>query len=473
MTEKPQTSLQSSRSGPTTDNGADRPPQRRANADGLRRRKRMIARWRTIGVRAWAAIMVAGTLVGALFFARPEVSALEKRELTSLPTLSAESFFDGSYFTGLSLWYSDTYPLRELLVGASQRMGSLFGIEPSTQLVGGNVAADVLPPEGEGAQGADAQATEEDQPVEVPFDEATAAEIQQHIMNGLYVKNGAAYSLYYFSKSSVERYAKALNSAAARLEGNAHVYSIIVPNNSAALLSDEELADLGGTDQDQATKYFYSLYDNVTGIDVLDRLREHRDEYTYFRTDHHWTQLGAYYAYQEYCKAAGLSPVDMSAWELKSFSPFLGSFYTELGNAEMAAAPDTVEARVPPSTNEMTYWDAAGVEHSSAIITDVSDWNQNSLYNTFVAGDQPLTRIDNPDLDDGSACLVVKDSFGCCFLPLLVENYQTVWAIDFRYSDRSIPDFVEEHSIVDVLFVNNIAMAGTDPVSNRLLAQCQ
>ena len=58
-------------------------------------------------------------------------------------------------------------------------------------------------------------------------------------------------------------------------------------------------------------------------------------------------------------------------------------------------------------------------------------------------------------------------------MPLLVDDYQTTWVIDFRYSDRSIPDFVRENDIDDVIFLNAIVLAGTDPVSSALLAQSQ
>ena len=139
----------------------------------------------------------------------------------------------------------------------------------------------------------------------------------------------------------------------------------------------------------------------------------------------------------------------------------------------MGANPDTVQTWQPTSTNDMVIIDESGAETEANIITDVSGWAENSLYNAFIGGDEALERIDNPRLSDGSSCLVVKDSFGCCFVPCLVDDYQTVWVIDFRYSNRSIPNFVREHGIQDVIFVNNMSMAGTDPVSQALLSQVQ
>ena len=48
-------------------------------------------------------------------------------------------------------------------------------------------------------------------------------------------------------------------------------------------------------------------------VDVRQTLAEHKDEYIYYRTDHHWTSLGAYYAYQQLCGALGLTPFDPAA----------------------------------------------------------------------------------------------------------------------------------------------------------------
>lgn len=441
----------------------------------VRRRSQVLARARMGGVFASALVLALGFVIGLAFFARPTTSQVEKRELTAFPTPTLASFMDGSFFSEAALWYSDTYPTRELLVGLSQKMTSLHGIQPKTQLVGGNVTADALPPEGEAdAQGSQDASGADLEPVEVPTERAMAEEIQNKIMQGLYVEGGAAYNIYYFSQESVQQYARAINTCAQNLEGVAQVYSIIAPTSAGALLDQETLADLGGTDQRDAIRYFMSLYDpSVRGVNVYDALREHNDEYLYFRTDHHWTQLGAYYAYLEYCKARGVEPSDILSREKLTFDGFLGTFYVQLGNEEMAANPDYVDAYVPNSTNDMVVWDEEGNELAVNVVTDVSDWNEYSKYNCFISGDRPLSRIDNPTKTDGSSCLVIKDSYGCAFVPLLVDDYQTTWVIDFRYSDRSIPDFVREQGIDDVVFLNAIVLAGTDPVSAALLAQSQ
>ena len=358
-------------------------------------------------------------------------------------------------------------------MASNQALASLHGFEVDGGLVGGNVDADAIPELGELAEGSEVEDGVEESEVAVPDVNQVQAEIQQNIMNGLYVKDGAAYSIYYFAQGAVERYAQVINTAAERLKGKTQVYSILVPNNSGALLEEDELAGLGGSDQRQAIKYFYSLYDDeVISVDIYDALRDHRDEYLYFRADHHWTQLGAYYAYKEYCKAAGLFPADIKHdWERVVYEPFLGSFYTQLGRADMAANPDYVEAWIPPSTNDCTIWQKDGTESKGKVILDTTTWNVNAKNLCFIQGDNSLTLIENPILENGRKCLVVKESFGDPFAALLVENYETIWVIDFRYSERDICDFCVEKGITDLIFMNNVSMAGTDPVSKMLLAE--
>ena len=450
--------------------------QRSSSSDALRARHRTLMDMRLYSVVGFGGLLAIFAVVGLLFFFRPATSQVEKRELTKFPELTVERFLDGSFFSDLGLWYSDTYPLREPMVSAGLSLKNLYGFQPSTQMVGGNVVADNLPVEGEGStdEGEKSEPSVvpgvNDGPVEVPSAQTMQEDIQASIMAGLYVKDGAAYSVYYFVQSAVETYCTALNTCADNLAGEATVYSILVPNNSGAMLSEEELAGLGGTDPREAIRYFNSLFnENVHPVFIYDTLREHNDEYLYFRTDHHWTQLGAYYAYVEFCKVKGTEPADVLHWEHMRFEPFLGSFYDTLGLWEMEANPDYVDAYIPSGTNELEFWDDEGNHYDWHVITDVTDWATSSKYATFIAGDKPLTIINNPANPDGPVCLVIKESYGCAFVPCLVDDYSTVYVFDCRYSDYNIPQFVREHGIDDVIFINNMTLATTDTVGERLL----
>ena len=94
------------------------------------------------GVRAFGAVMAVGCITGLLVFAHPASSQLEGRQLTQFPEFSASSFLDGSYLEQVALWYSDTFPGRDVLVNLGQGLKGLYGIQPDTSMVGGKVQAE-------------------------------------------------------------------------------------------------------------------------------------------------------------------------------------------------------------------------------------------------------------------------------------------------------------------------------------------
>ena len=414
-----------------------------------------IRKFRAIGVLAFAAIMAVGAFIGLLFFVRPKKSMTEKRELAKFPSFTITSFLDGSYFEGVSLWYSDTYPMRDKLVAADQGLKSLYGIETGTQMVGGNTKGDDIPETDENEKKQNFQTTAtttevttEDpeiglpasktgskvnkdastgdgtvQTVDPPDSKAMDAAFQKQLQDNLYVKDGAAYSLYYFVQDSATEYINAMNNAASKLSGVADVYDILVPNNSGVLLPDDDLAKLGGSDQKQAIEYYYSMMQGVKTVDIFE------------------------------------------PYVIDIFKGFLGSFYNTLQNSDMKKNPDTIYAYEPIGTNDMTYWNDDGSEQKWNVIMDVNGWDKGTLYSTFVGGDTPMAVIENPKVTDGSTCVVMKESYGNAFIPFLVDHYSTIYILDYRYSNVNVIDFVKEKQADDLICINNISLIGDEDVA--------
>lgn len=451
--------------------------QRPAEAPRIRRSQRFrayITRWRMMGVAAWAVVMVLGAFVGLLFFARPATSAVEMRNLTTFPQVTLESFFNGSFFTDVSLWYADTYPLREPMVAADHGIDSLFGVSVNGALVGGNVKADEIPVEDEEDESDELESSESSHaivPADPPDAQVVAEDIQANIMDGVYVKDGAGYSIYYFDQQSVDTYIAAMNKAAERLDGIATVYSIMSPANSILLDADEADA-LGGSDQEQTLAYMNTRFDGrVKSVEIVDDLTAHRDEYLYFYSDHHWTQLGAYYAYEAFCKAKGIEAVPLTKRKRIDLGEFHGTYYDTIASVG-GVRDDAVEAYIPIGTNELTYYSEGDEGVTGAIVDEAAvDWDPPYKYSAFAQGDEPLETIHNPQINDGSSCLVVKDSYGCAFVPLLVDSYQDVHVIDFRYTDKNICDYVKENDIEDVIFITGMKIGLTQTVADTLLSE--
>ena len=141
-----------------------------------------------------------------------------------------------------------------------------------------------------------------------------------------------------------------------------------------------------------------SMLDETKKVNIYDTLMSHNDEYLYFRTDHHWTALGAYYAYEEFAKAKGVKPLPLSKYEKVDFPDFLGSFYADTEkNPALEQNPDVVEAYIPPDTNDITCTQSDGSILEWKIVYDAADYSSSLKYNCFIGGDQPISVIHNPN----------------------------------------------------------------------------
>lgn len=384
------------------------------------------------------AVLCAFAIVGLCFFARPSYSEAEKRNLTEFPKFTFESFFSGEYFSQISLWYSDTYPLREGMISANSTLQSLYGDREDEFIV---------------PSGNDSVTIE------------NAGEIERFDKIWIQSDTKTAYEIFINTQSLNDKYADAINQANKKLSG-ATVYNMVVPLHYTYKLTDEQIKQAGGSDCVEVIDYIYSRLDSgIKTVDAHSQLLSHKDEYIYYRTDHHWTALGAYYAYVAFCNAKGITPTSLNDYEKYTFDGFLGTFYTSTNNKLLEKNPDYVEAFVPKGTNEVSVIDKQGNSATYPIVrknTDTYYAAASSKYNCFIAGDHPISTIHNPDKNDGSSIVVIKESYGNAFVPFLVDSYEYVYVIDYRYYKGSLVDFVEEKDIDDVLFLNYISTTSTE-----------
>ena len=384
-------------------------------------------------------------IIGLAFFARPTRSENEKRELTPFPTFTLESFLNGEYTAQISLWFSDTYPLREQMISANSAIQSLYGIKDE-QVIGGGDADEI--PTG---------------PADIEFNPTDDG--KGDTFEGTYINGDTAYQLYFFNKQNSDSYVALINEFAAQVEGKAQVYDMIVPLHYQIALSEETVKKYNASDCGEAIKYMYgNLSDGIKSVDVLPNLLRHNDEYLYFRTDHHWTARGAYYAYLAFCKEKGIEPTTLEDYKQYKFAGFLGTFYA---NAKQPTAmknnPDYVEAFVPIGTNREDVYDSNGnyVDWYSIVYSGADKYDAANKYLAFMGGDHPLTEIHNPKKTDGSSIVVIKESYGNAFVPFLVDSYEYVYVIDYRQWNGNLSDFVIEKGIDDVLFLNVVSNTST------------
>lgn len=291
-------------------------------------------------------------------------------------------------------------------------------------------------------------------------------------IGSLYLNGDSAYELFYFSEKAVRAHASLLNTVQAMFP-KVKLSAMIVPNSFGVILDPKVQEKLASSGMDQAIAYSYSLMDKrVKTVNVFDALSAHKKEYIYFRTDHHWTQLGAYYGYQEYCKSMGYSTKPLSDYQKMDFPEFYGTFYFFMNRPEsLKGHPDQVTA-YQGSMNSMQYTDSKGNLQEGKLINDASQMLPGNKYNCFMLGDHGYVEIHNEGAPRKKSILVLKDSYGNAFVPLLAQDYRDVYVVDYRHYQGNASSLIQEKGIEEILFLNNIMGIG-ESLSQKMLAVFQ
>lgn len=435
------------------------------NYNSRRKKKRKNPAAKPI-IISFAVLMAVGAAVALWLPLRPNYSEAEKRDLAKFPKLSFSALADGSYFSGISAWYSDTFPWREMFINANSKIKSYYGVGDRISGMSNDIQEEI-PSAAE--KPTKPQPTAEQQTSLPPaVDEGSDPVVQK--LSSVLIVNDSGYEYYNFVKSIADRYAAAVSSTADALSGKARVFDIVVPTSMDIMLSDKVRKGINASNQNDAINYIYSaISDTAIKVPTYDILRQHRDEYIYFRTDHHWTALGAYYAYCQYARSAGIKVAELSDFNERQFPNFVGAFYNDTNkNPALEKNPDTVYAYEPKGNVTMKFTDKKGNVTDWPVIADVSKWNRGSKYNTFVGGDNPYSHIVNHGKSDGTSCVVIKESYGNAMIPFLTENYADVHIIDYRYWQGNIADFVTKNGIQDVIYLNNISATRNASLVNKI-----
>ena len=240
----------------------------------------------------------------------------------------------------------------------------------------------------------------------------------------------------------------------------------LVPN-AYAVLEDKVPYAFPGINQEEETQRIYQELsqtdEQLTTIDFTEVLKEHQDEYIYYRTDHHWTTLGAYYAYTEYCREKGLTPVELSELEKHEVSDFYGTFYSK---AKRPGQPsDTITWYDVPIDNfsftanllqdkELSQLGEVVEQDGEELLSvdtlmDERKFQTRDKYAAFTWGNPGYAKITsshNLNHTEGktSRLLIIKDSYANSMIPYLTYNYDEIVVVDLRYLSKSVKDLMQQ-----------------------------
>lgn len=334
-----------------------------------------------------------------LFSADREYSENENRKLAQVPEFSVDALISGAYAKDLEAYVTDQFVGRDFWISLKLWADRLTGKRESN----GVYLAD------------------DGYLMEIPEDP---------------------------NPQGVERNLDAINAFSAR-HNDLRICVSIIPN-AFYIMADKLPKNAPVRNQAEDLEMIRSGLDNVTFIDVSEALRSHCDEPIYYRTDHHWTSLGAYYAFEEMSGKLGI-PSPVQDYDIYTVSnTFSGTLASKSGSH---SAHDTIEIYAPKSPVEytVTYTDTQTTCCSLYVRDCLNDKDQ---YTVFFGGNHPRVDVATT-ADTGRSLLLIKDSYANCFVQFLTPYYDNIIMIDPRYYYDGVDSLMSREDITDVLFLYN------------------
>ena len=217
--------------------------------------------------------------------------------------------------------------------------------------------------------------------------------------------------------------------------------------------------------QKQIIDNFYSkLQDKIKTIDVTDILMENRDEYLYFKTDHHMTSLGAYLAYTKFCLVANLETEKINNFEKETVSnDFLGTLDSK------AQIPNQEKDKIDIYVNQknLNIKSAEYDNESTKSIFNMEYLDKKDKYSFFLNGNNAKVVV-KTNVENNRNLLVIKDSYAHIMSQFLCENYSELHFLDPRYTNFNYEEYVKKEKITDVLFLYNVSTFVNDTNLSRI-----
>lgn len=278
----------------------------------------------------------------------------------------------------------------------------------------------------------------------------------------IYVWKNEGFELFGGSDEMAEAYSDTINTLAAKLPRQ-KVYSMMIPNHTEMGLPQRLKSQVPTNSQADNLRAAYAAMDKskVTPVNPYNYLSEHCNEYIYFKSDHHWTGLGAYYAYSAFADTIGVPPLSLSECTEQKIEGFTGT----LSNLADGLDTDTVSYWKFPYTVRMSITGESGdtTDYDSPYFEN--EEGGSLAYGVFIYGDNPITvmRSESQNAQKGRKIVVVKESYGNAFVPYLTNNFEEVHVADLRsFRNASTVDlaaYCNNNGITDVLFLNGVMSA--------------
>lgn len=344
-----------------------------------------------------------------IFKGEKEFSEEENRNLSKKPELTFNSFINGDYTEKFESYISDQLPGRRLFVSAKFKIDMLLGKSEVNDVFIGK----------------------ENQLME-DFHESSNEQTDDKLL-------------------AINEFHK--------LHEDTNVSFMLIPT-AAEILKDKLPRNAPVDSELEFMNYVQGkLNSNIKFISPYNAFVENRDQYLYYRTDHHWTSKGAYIAYVEFCKAVGIEPKNEEEFNIQLVAnDFYGSLTSKIG--QRSGEGDNINIYIPKENSEVVVNYVSEQRRSSSLYNSAS-LDEKDKYQVFTSGNHPHINIKSLG-DPKKKLLLIKDSYANSFLPFLTAHYGEIDVIDLRYYMDDINKLMEEKGITDVLFLYNVNTFNSD-----------
>ncbi len=333
----------------------------------------------------------------------------ENRYLTKFPVLSAKNLLDGTYTESLSDWLADHFPQRDFFVG----------LKSQTEILSGRKEIDHI------------YVAKEDYLIE----QYAQPQNTQRIIDTL--------TRFYEKVSQAE-----VNINLMLVPTAVTIHKDLLPQNAPA------------SNQLETAQSIYTATE-IPKIDCTDCLFTGVSKgQLYYRTDHHWTTLGAYYGYLAFCAAKNLQPVSLTSLQKQTVTEdFAGTLYSKVNDYNHKKDSITVYTN-PEDHLTVTYTDTGEVSDS---LYNFDYLTEKDKYSLFLNNIHSLIEIENQTSSSEDVLMLIKDSYANSIVPFLAHHYRKIYVFDTRYYKDGPSSFLSEHKeINDILLLYNMNTLDTD-----------
>ncbi len=428
-------------------------------------------------------------ILGLMFFLLPkqEESEIERRKLTQKPEFSAKNLFSGKYTDDYSVYYSDNFVFRENFVklgfDLEEKRGlrldnikiynagsqqSKDAVSASSSIISKDKPFEHMKPSK--PDNVSLKIGEEQMPVRVYAEitnESEYADLTKEDLTGeqrgpLFMIGDTALEIFYGNSNVAKDYTNTINAFRKSFPQNIRVFDAVIPTHFEFGLPSKYHETVGKRQKPFIDEIYANLVSGISAVDTYSEIQKHynKGEYLYFRSDHHWTALGAYYAYKQFALSAGFEPIEIERYEKGKIDEFLGTFYSGTYDKNLEGNPDFVEYYKPFTSYTMTNYKADGVSTYEGTMVYENISSVSAGYLVFTGGDIPCA-VAQTNNNSGRSIIVFKESYGNAFVPFLLAHYDKVVVADIRTFPFDAISYITDNNITDVLFLNNIMTACT------------